>query len=528
MNYLNATAHYLKSHWWYLSIILLIGLCTAFFTYIQSIPTFPDPDSFYHVEMSQLIPEQGVITQFPWLQFSVLKDSYTNQHFLYHVFLIPFTHVMDPIQGAKVAQVMLNTAFIVLFYWLLRRERVPGAFLFALLLLVTTSFMFRLNLVKAPVVSLLFLFFGIYCLYRYKYVALFFTAAAYVWAYGGFVVLLIASGAYALIAVLQDWFRRGNHQPFSVVARNSKELRMFGITLGGMVAGILINPQFPENLLFYWRQLVAIGVVNYQNVISVGGEWYPYNIVDLGRETLFITILLVLCIALVVWKWRAPSRKQLLSAFLFLLFLAFTLKSRRYVEYYVPTAALAVAMTIKHYFGSVDWHRVSTWFRTLATRYLIITLLMVAYLGVMIPAVAVKDLAQLDRDYRGGISVNRFSGAGAWLRQNVRPGEIVFHSSWDEFPILFYRDPTAYYISGLDPTFSYEYDGDLWNTIVDITTGKQREGVYEAIRDTFGARYVFVEANHDAMRRVVESSGNFIRMYSDDEAAIYYVKPATL
>lgn len=524
MQSIDAARRTIQSHWWYLSFIILIGCSVALCTYIQSIPTFPDPDSFYHIGMSRLIPEQGVISTFPWLQFSVLKDSYTNQHFLYHLFLTPFTHWMNPIQGAKLAQVILNTGFIVLFYWLLRRMRVPGAFWFALLLMVTAPFMFRLNLVKAPVVSLLFLFFGLYCLFRYKYLALFFTAFGYVWAYGGFLLLPVFSAVYALISVLTDWFRRGNIQPFSVVARNSKEIRMFFVATAGMLAGVLINPQFPQNIIFYWRQLVAIGIVNYQDIISVGGEWYPYNPVQLGADALLVTMLIVIALAVLITNWRRPSRQQLLVTAIFIFFLAFTLKSRRYVEYYIPAAVLWIALTIRHYAGEMTPARIWRLFHAAARQYKVVVVVMAAYILIMVPMIVIKDMRKLHQDYQAGISINRFAGAGAWLARNALPGETVFHSSWDEFPILFYRSPQAYYISGLDPTFSYEYDRELWNTIVDITTGKQRTGVYEAIRDTFQARYVFVEGNHTAMDRVIEQTDGFYRVYQDDEAAIYGVK----
>jgi hypothetical protein len=45
------------------------------------------------------------------------------------------------------------------------------------------------------------------------------------------------------------------------------------------------------------------------------------------------------------------------------------------------------------------------------------------------------------------------SGAAAYLRDHVPDAETVFHSDWDEFPLLFFTAPKLHYLVGLDPTF---------------------------------------------------------------------------
>ncbi|MFZ6036598.1 MAG: ArnT family glycosyltransferase [Patescibacteria group bacterium] len=526
MNRLSTILGWMRRQWWYVSYLLVIIMSLSLFTYVQTISTFPDPDSFYHIQMSRSIVEHGVITEFPWLQVSTLKDAYINQHFLYHVLLIPFTEFADPILGAKFVQVMLNTALIVLMYSLFRRHRVPFAFWFTVLLLVTTPFMFRLNLVKAPVVSLLFLFGGLYALFRYRYLTLLFISGAFVWAYGGFIVLPIAAGAYALVSIGLDWFR-DVRRSFWLVISHSRELRMMAIVLAGTLAGIIINPHFPTNLQFYWQQLVQIGVVNYQTVIPVGGEWYPYKLFDLWTQSVLVTVLAVLA-AILMGLYRTYSRKQLALFLLFIFYLAFTLKSRRYVEYYIPVTVTWIAFTVQHVLRRQTMGDIGKAVWQFATRYSVVTTILVVYFAVGVPAVVAKDLVRLRSDYMGGIPVTRFAGAGQWLSTHAQPGDIVFHSSWDEFPILFFRSPSTYYISGLDPTFTYEYSPELYRHIVDITTGKDTDKGYELIRDTFHARYVFIESSHHAMERMAEESNGLRRAYRDDEASIYEVLPQSL
>ncbi|MFQ5434071.1 MAG: hypothetical protein ACE5FD_04265 [Anaerolineae bacterium] len=105
--------------------------------------------------------------------------------------------------------------------------------------------------------------------------------------------------------------------------------------------------------------------------------------------------------------------------------------------------------------------------------------------------------------------MDRFADASKWLKNNSESGDIVFHSSWDEFPLLFYFNSENYYIAGLDPTFSYEYDEELYHKMVDITVGNQTENIYNDIKDKFNASYVLVESNHDAMNKNIRNSEGF-------------------
>ena len=523
MSWYKNIINFINQQWGPISYFILFIVFFTFFLLILSIPTFPDPDSFYHIKQSQLIVEQGVITSFPWLQFTILKDSFIDQHFLYHVFLIPFVTLLDPIQGVKLAHVFLSTGFMMLFYWFLRKHNIKFAFIFTLILLVSTPFVFRLALVKAPVASLIFLLLGLYCLFRYKYLTLFFVSFAYVWTYGGFILILIASGVYALVSVFKDWLRPHQEQFFNIVARHSRELKLFFISVFGTMAGIFINPQFPENIKFYWHQLVQIGIVNYQNIIPVGNEWYPYKVDDLAIGSAIVTLLVLVSLILLIIKPKPLTKKLITFFILFIFFLAFTLKSRRYVEYYIPFAILFSAFTMHQYLGDISWSKIRKEVATFFTRFRVVAIILIVYFVISLSVIVVKDMRQLFNDYEQGIPTNRFSGAATWIRENSQPGDIVFHSSWDEFPILFYYNSYNYYIAGLDPTFTYQYDKEIYRIMVDITTGQQQTNVYEDIRDKFNASFVFIEASHEGMEKAINGTPGFKEVYRDEEAIVYEV-----
>ena len=127
-----------------------------FFGLMQASWTFADPDSFYHAKMAVLMLERGIIRDFPWLVYTSLPGGYTDHHFLYHVILIPFVKFFSPLIGIKVATVFINTTFILLFYGFLRKNKILRPFFFVFLLLSTAPFIFRIDLVKANGLSLVF------------------------------------------------------------------------------------------------------------------------------------------------------------------------------------------------------------------------------------------------------------------------------------------------------------------------------------------------------------------------------------
>jgi len=510
-------------HWWFVSYLLLFAVAISFLAYFQTTPAFPDPDSFYHAKMALLIADEGLPTSFPWLQATVLRDSFIDQHLLYHVFLIPFVKLMDPLQGAKFANVLIGTALIVFFYHLLRSQKVKFAFWFSAALLATMPFTFRISLVKAPGFSILLLLVGLYCILKHRHRALFLLSMLYVWAYGGFLLITVLAGSYAFISVLWNWAERRPQNSLWRIASHSHEVKLFLSAAGGVIAGLVINPYFPQNLTFYWHQLVKIGIVNYQNVISVGNEWYPYKFVDLMASTTIVSIILLLGLYLFFLRYRKPTKKLITSFVLFLFFMFITLKSRRYVEYYVPFAIIFDAFLVSHLIRSVDWREL---WRSIAGFYQkrrVISTLLIVYVLVMLPTVIIRDVKKTYADFKNGISVHRFEDVSVWLMRYSSPGDVVFHSSWDEFPILFYHNAQNYYTAGLDPTFTYEYSEELYRKMVDITVGTQKSNLHEDIAGKFGASFVFVEANHGQMDGNIQRSPGFRRVYHDDEATIYEV-----
>ena len=148
------------SHIWNNNHSLLQYLLIAVFAYslffwLQSAPVLSDPDSFYHAKIAIFLSRGQIVHQFPWLQFTTLKDHFVDHHFLYHIFLIPFVSLFpDPLAGLKFSVVVVGTAIFTLIFWFLKTQKTPFAFLLTLILLTAGPYLFRANLAKAPILSL--------------------------------------------------------------------------------------------------------------------------------------------------------------------------------------------------------------------------------------------------------------------------------------------------------------------------------------------------------------------------------------
>lgn len=527
---------WVMKEWWWLSYLSIFSFAFLLLLGLQASPVFADPDSFYHAKMAVLMRDQGLITQFPWLDLTVLGQTYTNQHLLYHVALIPFVTLLPPLMGVKLATVFFGAILATVVYWLLRSFNVRWAFLFVVILLLIRPFVFRISLAKAPSTSLIFLIVGLGWIFHYHLKRLGVLAFTYVWYYGGFALLGVSAVVYALTSTAMNRLTRLNvHQRvnkiFSLIGRHARrerqrrmDLWVVATVLIGTVAGLIINPYFPTNLAFYSHQLINIGVINFRNVIGVGGEWYPYAFADLVSASAFASLLILLALAASIIRWRRPSKQTITLAILTVFFFLLTIKSRRYVEYYVPIAVLFAAFSLNDTLGGAGgkaWTQElkrlflqTRWSRWLAGALVAVVLFGAGYL-------AARDYVGNWQDLRRGFPATRLQAVSEWLQANTPPGSRIVHSDWDEFPVLFYHNSHNTYIVGLDPTFLYKADQERYWTWVDITLGKYTEDVYQAVTTTLDSRYVLIADNHDAMERLIERDGRFMVRYRDAEAVVY-------
>ncbi len=497
-----------------------------------------DWDGYYHIKWSSLLWEnfrQGRwLPDFTWLPLTVLNQKdYADHHFLFHLLQIPFLWFFEPVMAAKIAAVFYGSLAIFSVYWLMFRYQVDYLLLWlAALLTCANSFFFRMNMAKAPPLTIIYTIIGIYLLFERKYVWLLPLMFVFVWTYSLFPMLFIAAFFWTLIVA---W----NERRF--------EWRPVAYTFGGMVLGNVINPYFPQNIwLFVEHFLEKFKVGDF--AVAVGGEWYPYSGVELLLNfPVAFTAMLIGYILFAPRSGKLPEKSTFLLMFVTVLLVS-QFRSKRFAEYFPPFAILFAAISWRDFLISNIQSQGDSEIRTEAQidsnkksksqkTYEIIKEIGVWTLGVILVLwmfynIAGINLTRWFNFKEDGLISNiqsnepndKYRRAMTWANENIPEGERIFNCNWDDFPKLFFLDTKHNYVYGLDPNYLYTKNPEIYKLIGEITSGKVEDPA-PVIREKFGANFVMSDAkeNEDFIKNCLES-GWCEMVYEDDEARILKIR----
>ena len=496
--------------------ILLGVVVFAFLALAQfSTPDLAGNDGYYHIKFAYLMRTEGLKPEFPWLPLSVLNArEFSDHHFLYHIFLIPFTFG-DLRVGAKWASVIFSSLAFLSLWWLLYKQRVPYAALWTLgLLAVSEAFIYRMSMVRPLSLSLAFLILGLHWMLTQKYVRLLPLAFAYVWLYNAFPLLIILVGIYIISLWLLE--RRLNLRP----------LLYAGI---GVALGLSLNPYFPHNIIFLLRHILP--KLTETTAVSVGSEWYPYKTSQL-LENAPLALVAFLAGAFALGLRQQRMEVNIATSFLAaVLFGLMVFQSRRFIEYFPAFALIFAALAwspffkarerpkdpekgaaLKGRFGVIP----ETWLLSFKHWAPVLSLILVLVPGIWLTYRGAQSSLQRSKPYQ------RYAQVSAWLVDNTPVGARVFQTDWDDFPRLFYYNTHNTYLVGLDPTYLQSYNAEMYDIWVDISEGDV-DRPSEYIYPQFGAEYVMTDLNHKSFIRLAEDDPGLEEVYRDEEAAIFQV-----
>jgi len=523
---------FLESESVILTLQLLLGLAviTTVF-YILQFSTGSiccgDFDGYYHIMWSRLL-WQGVkahhFPQFAALPLTTLNaKDYVDHHFLFHVFQIPFTWFKDLRKGAKIASLIFAVLAVFSCYWLVVRYRIRYSLVWLLALLACSSpFLFRLNMAKAPPFAIIYSIIGIFLLFQKRYWLLLPLSFVFTLTYDMFVLLIAAAIFWTIVVAWTE--RRFEWRPLTFV-------------LAGTAAGLVINPYFPHNFVLLYEHLkIKLTLSDFST--KVGHEWYPYSSWEfLGNSA-------VACVAMVIGyiAFEPADRKRANHTLFFLLFstmlLLMNLRWRRIAEYWPPFAVLFAAFSLQPWLQGARSGLIGLPSHVIEelqpffdhqrtdTRELL-HLIGASLAAVLLALVLFWNLKVTRVDIAGSEKAGFYKKGMQWIKTNVPKDEIVFNTDWDDFPRMFYFDPTHRYVTGLDPTYLYDKNPELSNLYERITLGKEKDPG-PLIRDRFSSRYVFTDNTDDHTRFFsnATASGWFDIVYEDAECTVLHIRDA--
>lgn len=489
-----------------------------------------DFDGYYHIKLSRLIWDslrQGIFPPpFNWLPLTTLDAKhFVDHHLLFHGFQIPFTWFGDLRMGAKISATLFASVALFSCYWLLVHYRIRYSLIWLLALLACSApFLYRLNMAKAPPFAIIYLIIGIYLLFKKKYWPLVPLAFIFALTYDMFVLLVLAAIIWTGVIAWTE--RRFEWRPLAWV-------------VAGSAAGLVINPYFPKNLLLLYQH-IRIKITASDFSTSVGKEWYPYDSWE------FLGNSLVACTAMVVGyiAFDPSDRKRAHHSLFFLVFstalLIMTARWKRIAEYWPPFAVMFSAFSLQPWLmgarssltqlptdmldelqpfldrseaaGAVNRDETRALWETVA----------VAVVAIVLGGVLFFNLRATIKDIASSEPHNYYKAGAEWMRANVPAGQRVFNTDWDDFPRLFYYDPSHSYITGLDPTYLYDRNPVLSKLYDRITPG-QEENPGPLIRERFGSSYVFTDNTHQDFFDNARHSGWFEIIYEDDQCTIFHI-----
>lgn len=513
------------------------------------LPGVPGNDSFYHIKMAALIPQYGLVAEFPWLKFCYFTDegqAFIGHHAGFHLLLVPFVHLAhwltgDYLAGGRWATALCFGLVLMLFDILLKGEGIRWRGVWLLLfLLLPIQFFTRHTQIRAIAPSLAFMLLIVWSMFHRHYLATAFALTGYIHLYLGGVIygpLLIVLYIIAAVAAPRELW---------VIPW---KLAVYGLC--GWLVGVLTHPYSAGMWGFLKLQIFGSGL---WPEVSVGHEWKPYEGVWWFAQSagvILVTWVLALCTRLRLGP--ALNTREMFLLLANFAFLILTLKARRFIEYW-PVFALLSAATLAAPFMRLVAERFDRSFSLKAqpgnqrnSRRLAVVILSCGLIGVTAYA-GWPSWREIRRGSTCKYDLPAIHDAMVWLQEHSQEGDVVFTDDWDIFPVFFYYNHHNHYIVGLDPAFTHHRRPDLWARYVKVSRGQvPADAAYqrvapdgnrvdevihaqlEDIRDHFGAKYVITDTDHRALAEKLAEAPAFAELvypstvYADSRDAPYLI-----
>ena len=419
---------------------VLVGALLVHGAIQSAIPGFVDRDAWFHSRYAELIgrgeiPWQG--TTFPWITQSAYAENPMDWSLLWHLLVAPFVVALGAVTGMKVFAATQAALLTTTFFAVLRAQGVRAPLWWTVLLVASSpEWLYRLHFARPTpfvVLSLLILF---HLVLRRRDV----LAAVVV---AGSLLLYHVPAPVVLVGGIA-WIGRS-------VDERRPAWRAAGLLFGGAAAGLLLQPGLWSGGTFHVWGLMAGsldvaasgGAVELSNGgvlgLALPGELGSPGVSGMVRE-LWQPLLATFVALGAGW----PRRKQgpvLAGMLLAAAGLAATWRSGRFFEYWHVLAFLgaAVAVSGPSARGAPRWH---------ARR--------VGGVALVLAALTVRSLPPLLA--RGEDEGAKLAPALLAVNERAAPGDVVWHSSWDDFAPLFHFAPHLRFVQGMDPWWCVVHD----------------------------------------------------------------------
>ncbi len=501
----------------------------------------PD-DGYYHAKHAWLMAESGNPTLVePWIAPHWLTYAPADPWWGFHVLQSIPMHWLDPITSTKIVAAALAALMFLVLFSIFKAERVPRAFWWTALLLISSRLLLMRLLFERPhLVALSFLPLAYWLTMRHKYYWLFGLTLLYTLLYNLAPIMPLMIMGYVIIDG-----QIKNPMPFPKYFTRQINLKPIIATGTGLLAGLLIHPNSQNYIYIISLHLWQILSLRLQGVrLNFGSEIQTISFTELFYSNAPIIILYLLIIAAVIATrssharaaWHKIYTLGVLSGGWFLLMIPLP----RAIEYWAPLAWLFIILAGAQLLRTETGQIIRAKFIALSGKKIPLVFLSGFFIIMIMTNVQLLNAYRanhqsLDDDHPG------FRAAAAWLNNHTPKHSIVFYPIWSYWPPMFFYNNHNRYLTGMDPTFLYEYSPSLywlWNNIsTDGTVCDQASLCPETsprwsaaalpatLRNNFNADYVLIKIDPENLffRLLDQRTRDFSKVYSNEQVAVYQI-----
>jgi len=505
------------------TVLLLLAVFLGSFLALQWVQGFEPHiygvDGYYHMAVARLIRADGILHEFPWMQFSLFRDGYADLELLHHLALAPFAGSgnHDLLEArAKAASSLFGASLLALFWFVLRRFRCPWPWFWtAALLLGAGGFLSRLVQLRPDVLSLLLLLWA---------ALLFSRQRQRHWPHMLLGLLFTLNGSTPqLITALALLFLAGRR----LAGERPLDWRMPLFTLAGSAAGFIVHPDRGDFALLVarlnWRALLA-GLIDGSGVPSTVESLESKSpILEsllLHNELVVLPLAAIVLVLLVRRRPAGPFAGETIALFLCSLgMLGLTVTAARYTLHWALFTMLFSALLLRDL--RVGEPRTATpgdWRRTILPALLLLALAGARthdYVSHRLQAESIKAARPEMRE------------VGAILGHEAAPGDVVFHTRWVYFPQLLFYAPAQYYLVGSDPMLMLAHGDqylDIWRS---LRRGKLADS-FPFVRGLFNSRWLLADSDQEQLLRRIECDPRFQCHFRGPNLTLYALRDLEL
>jgi hypothetical protein len=502
-----------------LTLFLIGSIVISISSYIQSTnPYFAGFDAYTHVKIAELFLKKGILHKFPWLYYTPFREHFVDDHFLFHIFLMPFVFLFGKFLGAKFAIIIIQVFLFITFYLFLSKNKILYPFFWTIsLFALPAPFIWRLNLIRPLGLFLLFLMLFLYFLFskniKFLFLISFLTALLAQTASLYIIIILLV---YSLIYYLQK-------KKFLL------KLLIFGII--GLLTGLIINPYFPYNLKFVYNFLK----LSYVFQLSHATELFSYSMLEYVKLSFFPLSILTFSIVIIFIYNYKQSPESITLFVISIFFLILLSRHQRFIEMWAPFTFLSGIFLLNPFLKNINSPPQIKRKDNIKNKYN--NLLLLSIFLILPCQLLYNNIILIKQWTKPAFDIPQTKEAITFIKNNSHKGDIIFIQNWSIFPYYFFFNDKNYYPFGMDPLFMYLYSPELYKKFLFITS--QSNSIWVAgekiqnskyknvtqIKSDFNAKWVILNFRYQTLEKeLTKRKDIFKKVFNNKNYTIFKIK----